>query len=319
MWGFGSFRLYGCIGMTYDLGMRPRDIFSATLVSVIWGLAFVATKIGLDSFSAPQLTALRFLIACVPALFVPRPRISWSLLILIGLTLFTGQFLLLFFAYKAGIAAGLASVTQQTQAFFTVILATIFLREIPTLRQSAGMIVAFAGLLMIGLTVGADLPLLALGLGLASALSWAVGNILVKRIGSVQMFPLMVWLSLVPPLPALTVSGYYDANAPLIGGLAEASWSSIAAAIYLGAIATTFAYAIWGNLLNRYPAVMVAPFALIAPCVGVIASSLAFGEVFGPVRYAGMALILAGLAVIVLPINRASLQRFKAKSAAKRE
>ena len=182
MWGFGSFRLYGCIGMTYDLGMRPRDIFSATLVSVIWGLAFVATKIGLDSFSAPQLTALRFLIACVPALFVARPQISWSLLILIGLTLFTGQFLLLFFAYEAGIAAGLASVTQQTQAFFTVILATIFLREIPTLRQSAGMIVAFAGLLMIGLTVDADLPLLALGLGLASALSWAVGNFLVKRI-----------------------------------------------------------------------------------------------------------------------------------------
>ena len=84
-------------------------------------------------------------------------------------------------------------------------------------------------------------------------------------------------------------------------------------------IATTFAYAIWGNLLTRYPAAVVAPFALIAPCVGVIASSLAFGEVFGPVRYAGMALILAGLAVIVLPINRASLQRFKAKSAAKRE
>jgi len=301
------------------VGMRPKDIFSAILVSVIWGLAFVATKIGLDSFSAPQLTALRFLIACVPALFVPRPQISWSLLILIGLTLFTGQFLLLFFAYKAGIAAGLASVTQQTQAFFTVILATIFLREIPTLRQSAGMIVAFAGLVLIGLTVGADLSVLALGIALASALSWAVGNILVKRIGNVPMFPLMVWLSLVPPLPALTVSGYYDANASSIGGLAEASWSSIAAAIYLGAIATTFAYAIWGKLLIRYPAVMVAPFALIAPCVGVIASSLAFGEVFGPVRYAGMALILSGLAVIVLPIDWASFQCDKAKSVTKRK
>ncbi|MDA1023892.1 MAG: EamA family transporter [Proteobacteria bacterium] len=281
----------------------------AILVSVIWGLAFVATKIGLDSFSAPQLTVLRFLIACVPALFVPRPQISWSLLIVIGLTLFTGQFLFLFFAYKAGIAAGLAAVTQQTQAFFTVILATIFLREIPTFRQSAGLIIAFAGLIMIGLTVGADLPLLAFGLAIASALSWAIGNILVKRIGNVQMFPLMVWLSLVPPLPALAVSVYYDGNSSLLGGLAEASWSSIAAAIYLGAVATAFAYAIWGNLLNRYPAAMVVPFALISPCVGVIASSLAFGEVFGPARYAGMALIFVGLAVIVLPFNWARFQR----------
>lgn len=172
--------------------MRPIDVFPATLVSVIWGLAFVATKVGLESFSATQLTALRFLIACIPALVVPRPQIPWPLLILIGLTLFTGQFLLLFFAFKAGIAAGLASVTQQTQAFFTVILAAIFLREVPTLRQSAGMIVAFAGLILIGSTIGADLPTLAFGLALGSALNWAVGNILVKRVGSVPMFSLMV-------------------------------------------------------------------------------------------------------------------------------
>ena len=63
---------------------------------------------------------------------------------------------------------------------FTVILAAIFLREVPTRRQTAGMTVAFAGLILIGSTIGADLPALAFGLALASALSWAVGNILVS-------------------------------------------------------------------------------------------------------------------------------------------
>jgi O-acetylserine/cysteine efflux transporter len=48
----------------------------------------------------------------------------------------------------------------------------------------------------------------------------------------------------------------------------------------------------------------VAPFALIAPCTGVLASALVFREVFGPIRYAGMLLILGGLAVIVLPTSR---------------
>jgi O-acetylserine/cysteine efflux transporter len=43
---------------------------------------------------------------------VKRP-IAWPLLILIGLTLFTGQFLLLFFAFAAGMPLGLASVSQQ--------------------------------------------------------------------------------------------------------------------------------------------------------------------------------------------------------------
>ena len=36
---------------------------------------------------------------------------------------------------------------------------------------------------------------------------------------------------------------------------------------------------------------------------GVLSSALIFGEVFSSVRYAGMALILGGLAVIVLPTD----------------
>jgi O-acetylserine/cysteine efflux transporter len=71
--------------------MRPSHVILACLASVIWGLAFVFTKFGLDSFSAPQLTALRFLVACPLVFFLPRPAVSWSFLAAIGLTLFAGQ------------------------------------------------------------------------------------------------------------------------------------------------------------------------------------------------------------------------------------
>ena len=70
--------------------------------------------------------------------------------------------------------------------------------------------------------------------------------------------------------------------------------------------ATIVAYASWGSLLQRYPAAVVAPFALVAPCAGLVSSALVFREVFSPARYAGMALILAGLAVIVVPGTRRS-------------
>lgn len=43
--------------------MKVCHIALAALVAVIWGLAYVATKIALDGFSPPQLTALRFLIS----------------------------------------------------------------------------------------------------------------------------------------------------------------------------------------------------------------------------------------------------------------
>jgi O-acetylserine/cysteine efflux transporter len=265
------------------------------------GGAFVATKIALESFSPPQLTALRFLIACLPALLLPRPRISWLLLILIGSTLFTGQFLLLFFAFINGLPPGVASVTQQMQAFFTVILAAIFLGDVPTVRQGVGMAVALVGLVLIALTIDSELSALGLALAMGGALSWAVGNVLVKRMRDTPMFALVAWLSLVPPIPALAVSSAYDQHPLLLADLLAASWTSLAAALYLGLIATTLAYAIWGRLLARYSAALVAPFALVAPCVGVVGSALVFGEVFGPIRYVGMLLVLGGLAVIVLP------------------
>ena len=73
--------------------MKPADICIAVLVAVIWGLAFVASRIALDELSPTLLTALRFTIAAVPCLFVPRPKVSWPILIAISFTLFLGQFL----------------------------------------------------------------------------------------------------------------------------------------------------------------------------------------------------------------------------------
>jgi hypothetical protein len=52
---------------------------------------------------------------------------------------------------------------------------------------------------------------------------------------------------------------------------------------------------------------VVAPFALLSPATGILASAVIFGERFDPLRAAGMALILAGLAVIIWPVRRSSM------------
>ena len=278
--------------------MKARDVALAVLVAVIWGAAFVETRIALDSFSAPQLTALRFVIAALPAIVVSRPPIAVSALVAIGFTLFTGQFLLQFFAIAGGMPPGLASVIVQTQALFTVLLAAIILGERPAPRQLAGMTVALAGVVLIASTVGESLTALGLALGLGSAMSWAVGNILVKRVPRGEMFPLVVWLSLVPPLPSLVLSAALDGPTAVVHAVAAASWASLGAAVYLGVVATIFAYAVWGDLLRRYTAASVAPFALLVPVVGALSSSAVFGERFGPRRLLGMAAVLIGLGLI---------------------
>ena len=57
--------------------MKPADVCIAVLVAVIWGLAFVASRIALDEFSPSLMTALRFAISAVPCLLLPKPKLSW--------------------------------------------------------------------------------------------------------------------------------------------------------------------------------------------------------------------------------------------------
>lgn len=281
----------------------------ALLVVVIWGIAFVATKLALESFSPPALAAARFLVAALPALVLARPPIAWLTLVIVGTFLFTGQFLFQFFGIAWGVPAGLAAVVVQTQALFTIVLAAPALGERPSARQLTGTAVAVGGLAVIAATVGDDLSAIGLVLTTLSAVSWAVGNVLVKRLPPVDPLTLAAWLSLVPPAPAFALALAHDGPGGLARELAGASWLGLLAALYLGAVATVLGYAIWGFLLRRYPAAAVTPFALLVPFVAALGSALVFGERFGALRLTGMALVLAGLAVIVLPTGFATADR----------
>jgi drug/metabolite transporter (DMT)-like permease len=114
--------------------MKPADVCIAVLVVVIWGLAFVASRIALDEFSPELMTALRFAIAAVPCLFVRKPDASWPLLIAVSSTLFLGQFLAQAYGIAHGVPVGLASVIVQSLALFTIAFAAIIFRERPPSR-----------------------------------------------------------------------------------------------------------------------------------------------------------------------------------------
>ena len=190
--------------------MRPFHMLLAILVAVIWGVAFVVSKIGLESFTPPQLTALRFLVAAVGVFWLPRPAVSWKAVLFIGLSVFTGQFLLQFFGIALGMPAGLTAFVVQSQALFTVVFAAMMFGDRPTSQQAIGMGVALVGLFVISLTLNGNVPMLAFALTLASALSWASGNLVIKRLPKVNMLHLMGWASLVPPVPALLLSFAQD-------------------------------------------------------------------------------------------------------------
>jgi O-acetylserine/cysteine efflux transporter len=280
--------------------MKPADIGIAVLVAVIWGLAFVASRIALDEFSPPLMTALRFAIAALPCLFVRKPKVTWPLLIAIGLTLFLGQFLAQSYGIAHGVPVGLTSVIVQSQALFTIAFAVIAFREMPTLLQGLGIAVATVGLLMICGTVGYDFSAGAFAVLMISPISFAIGNLLLRQAREAPMFDLFAWLCLVPPLPLFALALLTDGPQATLNALIHMSLTGFACMLALGAISTSIAYWLWGRLLRDYTAAQVVPFALLVPFVGAAASSIVFGERFGPLRLAGMVIVVCGIAIMLL-------------------
>lgn len=280
--------------------MKPSDILLAIMVAVIWGLAFVASRIALDEFSPELMTALRFAIAAVPCLFVPRPRIAWRLLIAISLTLFLGQFLAQAYGIAHGVPVGLASVIVQSQALFTIGFAVIAFRERPTPRQAVGIGIATIGLLMICGTVGYDFSVNAFAVLMISPVSFAIGNLLLRGARAVPMFDLFAWLCLASAVPLFALTLLDNGPGPTWQALAHMSLTGLVCMLVLGGISTSIAYWLWGRLLRDYAAAQVVPFALLVPFVGSAASSIVFGERFGPLRLAGMVTVVGGIAVMLL-------------------
>jgi O-acetylserine/cysteine efflux transporter len=279
--------------------MKPADIGIAVLVAVIWGLAFVASRLALDEFSPELMTTLRFSIAALPCLFVRKPDVSWPLLIAISFTLFLGQFLAQAFAIAHGVPVGLSSVIVQSQALFTIALAAIIFREIPTALQGVGIAVATAGLLMICGTVGHDFSVAAFAIIMICPISFAIGNLLLRQARGAPMFDLFAWLCLTAAIPLSVLTLVSNGPVPTWYALTHMSLTGLVCMLGLGGISTSIAYWLWGRLLRDHPAAQVVPFALLVPFVGSAASSIVFGEKFGTLRLAGMLTVIGGIAIML--------------------
>jgi O-acetylserine/cysteine efflux transporter len=297
--------------------MKPADIGLAVMVAVIWGLAFVASRIALDEFSPALMTALRFSIAALPCLLVPRPKVAWPVLIAISFTLFLGQFLAQAYGIAHGVPVGLSSVIVQSQALFTIGFAAIAFRERPTPRQTLGIGVAAVGLLMICGTVGYDFSVGAFAVLMISPISFAIGNLLLRRAKDAPMFNLFAWLCLVAAIPLVALTLLVDGPQATWHALRFMSMTGLVSVLSIGGISTCIAYWLWGRLLRDYTAAQVVPFALLVPFVGAAASSIVFGERFGPLRLAGMVTVIGGIAVMLLAKRPRALPKAASKSASK--
>lgn len=218
--------------------MKPIDIALAIGVAMVWGVGFIASRLALDELSPVVMTAARFSIAAVPCLFLRRPDVPWPLLLGASFSLFMIQFLAQAYGITHGVPVGLLSVIVQSQALFTIAFAALAFHEIPTRVQIIGISVATLGLLMICGTVGYDFSLAAFAVVMTCPITFAIGNLLVRKAGKVPMFELFSWLSLLSAVPLLALVPLTDGVGPALASLRNMSLTGLLSIVTIGAITT---------------------------------------------------------------------------------
>lgn len=277
--------------------MTPKHYLIILAVITIWGINFLFMRFALDDIPPMVLGMLRFVGVLLPAIFfVKRPDVAWRWLILYGLTISFGQFSLVFLALTFGFATGLSALVLQAQVFLTVLFARIFLKEPVRANHLMGMLLAGIGLFMIGvgqyqgnLSLWSGLPVL------GASLSWAFGNIVVKKIGAVDALSLVVWGNVSTLLAfVLACVGLYGVvgTAEYVANLSTLGVVSVA---FLAYVSSLVGYTGFGYLLARHSAGKVVPFILLVPVIALLSGMVVLGERLGAWHWAGIGVVMAGL------------------------
>jgi O-acetylserine/cysteine efflux transporter len=278
--------------------MPARHSLLAIAVAVVWGVNFVVIHEGLADVPPLLFVALRFALVALPAVFfLRRPKVPLRLVLGVGIFMCTGQFALLFVAMDQGLPAGLASLVLQMQVLFTIAFAVVLLGERPSRRQIGGALLALGGMAVIAAGRGGNVPLGALALSIGAAASWGAGNICARRAQADDPLALLVWASLIPPLPLTALSVALGEGAPSIGVGGALS------VLYVVVGATFFGFGSWVWLMRRHPASRVAPFTLLVPPVGIGAAWVLLGEQPNGAELIGTGVVIAGLAIATVTLS----------------
>ena len=293
--------------------MRKKDLVMALMVVIIWGVNFTVIRLGLNGVPSMLLAALRYTFVLPALFFVKRPKIDMKYAIAYGLAVGVGQFSCLFYAMQIGMPAGLSSITLQSAAFMTPLLAFLFLHESIKPKQIIGLFIAAIGLAFIASNAGSitAVPLPALLLTLLAAFFWALSNIVLKFASNkaealgekMDMLGVVVWTSLVPPIPLYIISFILDGPDVMLKTVTSLSAISIFSIFYLAFGATIFGYGTWSVLLGKYPASKIAPLSLMVPVTGLLSSQIILKEQLSTSQWTGGFIILLGLIFSTLDIK----------------
>jgi drug/metabolite transporter (DMT)-like permease len=274
------------------------------LLALIWGSAFLWIKLADRGFSAVEVTLARLALgaAVLFALMrlrreaIPRSRMLWAHIAIAALFANAVPYLLFALA-EQHVDSSTAGIINATTPLWTVALAlAVRHQKSVTGWQAAGLIVGFAGAVLIFTPWHTASGLLSAG-GLeclAASVSYAVSYIYMDRflarrgIGPVVLSACQLAAAAILLAITLAVAG---APAPHVTA------GNIAALAILGIVGTGFAYVLNYQIITSEGATVASTVTYLLPVVAIVLGVLVLNETITVTTLAGIALVLAGVAL----------------------
>lgn len=286
-----------------------RNLVALALLTLMWGMNWPVMKLGLREMSPLYFRALTmsggFLLLVLwyrlrgHPLRLPAGTLGRAALLSAPNIL--GWHALSIFGVQA-LASGRAAILGFTMPIWTVLIGVFFFRERMTPRLWLATVCAAGAVLLLLWHELASMSGRPAGMGwmLSAALSWALGTLLLKRLGApIPTEALTVWMiGLAVPvfwLLALTLE-------PLPAWhFSPQMWGVLA---YSAAINYGVAQIIWFSIARSLPPTASALSIMFIPVIGLGSAMLLAGEMPYGADYAAVVLIIAALAVTLLPTRR---------------
>jgi len=291
-----------------------RAALAAGITVVLWASAFVGIRDLADAFS-PGSIALARLVVGTLLLGALLARRRWKPvarrdLILIALS---GVFWLALYNHTLNEAerhvdAGTASMLVNTGPILLALFAGLFLGEGLPRRLLLGLLVAFAGALVIGYASaqatsgeGSGAELGGIALCFVAAVAYAAGVTLQKPATRNVPALQLTWLAFavgllvcLPFAPGLLSEASAAAATPVAGE--KLGWL-----LYLGVFPTSIGFTTWAYALSRTTAGRLGGTTYLIPPVAIVISWVLLGEIPTLLALLGGALCIAGVVVVRTP------------------
>jgi len=265
---------------------KSLTAYSGLLVlSVIWGLAFVAIKQVVTELSPVNLALLRWFVSSIPFLILlpiigrPKTRFERSdipRLLVVALANVAGYHISLYYA-ETTLSAGLSALITSFGPIFIAVLSYFLLNEKAGKKVLIGLLLAMAGtaVLSTGSISISDLSSYA-GIieNLITALCYALFTVLAKplvhKYGSASTSIMAGLIGTAMMLPLLSQSFFVQVSA-----LSTLGWASV---LYLSLLSTVFGYLMFYALVSRGAVTRLSIQLYLIPIVSVIGGALLLNE-----------------------------------------